>query len=135
MKLKLSCILLLVMLFMSSQAWAVMIGGKNIGTIPDILKAARGGGIVNKVDSDLELGKNSILRLHDDGQLDLHYEIGNGDKDLSLGKINGYSTTTEMRDNGLLAALAKPPERLTGISSIPLLTVIPTGSTIFISRY
>ena len=80
---------------------------KKIGTIPDILKAARGGGIVNKVDSDLELGKNSILRLHDDGQLDLHYEIGNGDKDLSLGKINGYSTTTEMRDNGLLAALAK----------------------------
>ncbi len=88
-----------------SQAGAATIKGKDISTVPDILKEASG--ISGKNSVNLQFEKFSILRLHDDGQLDLHYNIGSGDNDLSLGKIENYSSVPFGRDNGLLAAISK----------------------------
>ena len=105
MKLKTLLASLLAVTVVGSQAGAATIKGKDISTVPDILKEASG--ISGKNSVNLQFEKFSILRLHDDGQLDLHYNIGNGDNDLSLGKIEDYSSVPFGRDNGLLAAISK----------------------------
>ena len=90
-----------------SPAWAVSIKGRAVSTIADVLRFARELDNVSNQDAKLELGKSSLLRLHDDGQLDLHYNIGSGDTDLSLGQIREYSAGYRKRDNGFIASLAK----------------------------
>lgn len=96
---------LLAVLLIGSQAGAVSIKGRDVSSIPDILKQSRG--LADKGSDNLDLSKASFIRIHDDGQLDLHYNIGNGDKYLSLREINGYSTTNLMRDNGIITVAAK----------------------------
>lgn len=44
------------------------------------------------------------MRLHN-GQLDITHNIGNGNNNLALGKITGYSTAMQ-QDNGLIAAMS-----------------------------
>ena len=101
--------LLGVMIF-AGCAWpAVTVNGKDIDTIGDILREARSGGIVNETDSTFDIEKASLLRLHD-GQLDLTYNIGNGNTTKSLGKIRDYiepTSNTAEQDDGLLAAVSK----------------------------
>ena len=93
---KILCLLLFVSLFVSSQAEAVKVGGKNIGSIPDILRAANAGGFASK-GTDLEIPKNSILRISRSGSkefaYDLTYGIGSSNKTESLGseKYGGTS--------------------------------------------
>lgn len=72
----------------AGSAYAVDIKGRDISTIPDILRWSRG---LTGKEVSLELKKDSLIRLHDDGRLDLRYNIGNGDRDSSLGKIMGYA--------------------------------------------
>ncbi len=86
----------------AGSAHAASIKGKDLSTVPDILRHARG---ITGKEVSLELRKDSLLRLHDDGQLDLRYNIGNGDKDSSLGKIEDYFSGVLIRDNGLISAL------------------------------
>ena len=86
----------------AGSAYAVDIKGRDISTIPDILRCSRG---LTGKEVNLELRKDSLIRLHDDGQLDLRYNIGNGDKDSSLGKIGDYFSGVLIRDNGLISAL------------------------------
>ena len=69
---------LIVVLLACCQAQAVSIKGRAVSTISDILRYARGLGNVSTTDTALELGKASVLRLHDDGQLDLQHNISNG---------------------------------------------------------
>ena len=80
---------MLLVLLIAGSAHAVSIKGQDISTIPDILRHARG---LTGKNVSLELRKDSLLRIHDDGQLDLRYDIGNGDKYSSLGQIKDYST-------------------------------------------
>lgn len=88
------------------SAFAVALHGKGISTIPDILKEARSSGITDRSGANLDIPKHSILRMHN-GKLDLLYNIGSGDTDLSLGSIEGYSTgSTKTQDNGISAALS-----------------------------
>ena len=88
------------------SAFAVALHGKDISTIPDILKEARSSGITDRIGANLDIPKHSILRLHN-GKLDLLYNIGSGDTDLSLGSIRDYSTgSTKTQDNGISATLA-----------------------------
>lgn len=87
-------------------AFALELHGKDISTIPDILKEARNSGITNKVGANIDLPKYSILRLHE-GKLELNYNIGSGENELSLGSIQGYSTgSTKTQDTGISVALS-----------------------------
>lgn len=102
-KLKIYILSLLAVILIAGSAHAVSIKGRDISTIDDVLRHARG--ITNKT-TNLEIRKDSILRLHDDGQLDLRYSIGKGNKDSSLGKIRNYVYVAQrMRDDGLLSAI------------------------------
>ena len=105
MKFKILLASLLAVLLIGSQAGAVSIKRRDVSSIPDILKQSCG--LAEKDSDNLDLSKASFIRIHDDGQLDLRYNIGNGDKDLSLKKINGFSTTNLMRDNGILTVLGR----------------------------
>ena len=69
---------LIVVLLACCQAQAVSIKGRAVSTIDDVLKYARGLDNVSAADTNLELGRASILRLHDHGQLDLLRNISNG---------------------------------------------------------
>ena len=104
MKLKTLMVSLLAVLLIGSQAGAVTIKGKALSSISDILKQSRG--LADKGSDNLDLSKASFIRVND-GHLYLHYNIGNGDKDLSLGDMFSYSTTNLMRDNGILAVPIK----------------------------
>ncbi len=111
---------MLLVLLIAGSAHAVSIKGQDISTIPDILRHARG---LTGKNVQLELRKDSLLRIHDDGLLNLRYNIGNGDKDSSLGKIKDYTyrtgvntvrqfntlrfTQTNMLDNGISAILTE----------------------------
>lgn len=97
----------LIAILLISPAWAVSIRGRAVSTIADVLRFARELDNVSNQDTKLELGKSSLVRLHDDSQLDLHYNIGSGDTDLSLGQIREYSAGYRKRDNGFIAQLAK----------------------------
>ena len=105
---KILCLLLFVSLFVSTQAEAVKVGGKNIGSIPDILRAANAGGFASK-GTDLEIPRDSILRISRSGSkefaYDLTYGIGSSNKTESLGseKYGGSA----MRDDAFCAAAAK----------------------------
>ena len=97
------------------QAQAVSIKGRAISTIADVLRYARGLGNVATTDTNLELGKASVLRMDDSGKLTLRYNIGTGGgQESSLGKITNYLSEGEnssegknVRDNGLLSAVAQ----------------------------
>ncbi|MBQ4402608.1 MAG: hypothetical protein II832_10605 [Synergistaceae bacterium] len=80
----------------AGTAHAASLKGKDLSTVPDILRHARG---LTGKEVSLELRKDSLLRLHDDGQLDLRYNIGNGDKDLSLGQIKDYAYKAGLAQN------------------------------------
>lgn len=81
-----------------------MLHGKSISTIPDLLKEAQRSGVTDRTGSNLEISKYSIMRLHN-GQLDITHNIGNGNNNLALEKITGYSTAMQ-QDNGLIAAMS-----------------------------
>ena len=108
MKTKTLCMSLLGVMIFAGSAWPVVtVNGKDIDSISDILREARSGGIISEQDTNLEIEKASVLRIHD-GQLDLTYNIGKGNKALSVGKIRDFSTgAAKTQDNGFLAALAK----------------------------
>lgn len=95
---------MLAVLLIAGSAHAVSIKGRDISTISDILRHARG---LTGKNVTLELRKASLLRLHDDGQFDLRYNIGNGDKDSSLGKIKDFTTGFANRSDGFIAAVTK----------------------------
>ena len=106
-KMKIICASLSVMLLLACQAWGVELHGKSISTIPDILKEANRSGIATAEESNLELPKHSLMRLHN-GKLDLNYSIGSSDSALSLGSIRNYSTGgMHTQDDGISAALSK----------------------------
>lgn len=92
---------LLAVLIAGVQAQAVSIKGRAISTIDDILRYARGLGNVSAADTNLNLSRASVLRLHDDGQMDLQHNISSGSRqNLSLGQIRGYlSEGRKTRDN------------------------------------
>ena len=108
MKFKTLCVSMLAVLLFAGSAWPVVtINNKDIDTISDILREARAGGVVTAKDSNLEIEKDSIMRLQN-GKLDLTYQIGSGDSTLSVGSIRDFSTgAARTQDNGFLAALAK----------------------------
>ena len=108
MKFKTLCVSMLAVLLFAGSAWPVVtINNKDIDTISDILREARAGGVVTAKDSNLEIEKDSVMRLQN-GKLDLTYQIGSGDSTLSVGSIRDFSTgAARTQDNGFLAALAK----------------------------
>lgn len=101
MRYKILCLSLIAVLILSCQAQAVSIKGKEISTITDILSHARGLGNLSG-DTHLELRKSSLLRLNDDDEdFNLHYNIGSGPTDLSLGRIE---RSVSLRLSGQLAS-------------------------------
>ena len=107
MKYKILCLSLIAVLILGCQAQAVNVKGRAISTISDILSYARGLGNVSAGDTHLEIEKSSLMRLLDNGQLNLRYNIGSSNNDLSLGKIKDYSTNFTNFEGGLLTALAR----------------------------
>lgn len=94
----------LAVFLIAGSAHAASLKGKDLSTVPDILRHARG---LTGKEVSLELRKDSVLRLHDDGQLDLRYNIGNGDKDSSLGKIKDFTTGFKNLGEGFTAAVTE----------------------------
>ena len=93
------------MFLTAGSAHAASIKGKDLSTVPDILRHARG---ITGKEVSLELRKDSLLRLHGIGQLDLRYNIGNGDKDSSLGRIpTGDENSSYVSIEGMFLALAQ----------------------------
>ena len=102
----------------AGSAHAASIKGKDLSTVPDILRHARG---LTGKEVSLELRKDSVLRLHDSGKnlqrcdsgyLDLRYNIGNGDRDSSLGRIPHFAVEDRVEDvhaeiNGMFLKLAQ----------------------------
>ena len=108
MKYKILALSLIAGLLVSSQAQAVSIKGKAISTITDILSHARGLDNVSSEDTHLEIEKFSLMRLLDNGQLNLLYNIGSRDNDLSLGGIKAYPLDSEkFGEGGFITALAR----------------------------
>lgn len=109
MRRKVLCASVLALLMACTHAWAVSLHNKAISTIPDILREARRDGIASDAESNLDLPKHSFIRYHG-GYMDLRYNIGSGDADLSLGQIRDYSNgalSFLKRDYGTIAALLK----------------------------
>ena len=104
MKYKILCVSLITVLLVSCQAQAVSIKGKAISTITDILSHAQG--LVSSGDTHLEIEKASLMRVFTDGQLNLRYNIGSGNNDLSLGKIKDY-TNSSYAGGGIITALSR----------------------------
>ena len=89
----------------AGSAHAASIKGKDLSTVPDILRHARG---LTGKEVSLELRKDSLLWLNGIGQLDLRYNIGNGDKDSSLGRIpKGDENSNYVPIEGIFLALAQ----------------------------
>ncbi|MBR0248264.1 MAG: hypothetical protein IJQ70_04770 [Synergistaceae bacterium] len=89
----------------AGTAHAASLKGKDLSTVPDILRHARG---LTGKEVSLELRKDSLLWLNGIGQLDLRYNIGNGDKDSSLGRIpKGDENSNYVPIEGIFLALAQ----------------------------